>query len=115
MQLNEMIFLPAETLTFVQHLRSLAIRALAKMYLPAERLFAFRIRRDDRNTRQNNLEGISYRYTATALIGLFGESPENVTEIFKNTSAHDVCGHVLSNTENTNDIYLMRKKIFSKK
>ena len=51
----------------VRKLRSIAIHALARMYRPEEKLFAFRLRK---NGNGEALEGVSHRYTPMVLIGL---------------------------------------------
>ncbi|MCG3128937.1 MAG: hypothetical protein CHACPFDD_03833 [Phycisphaerae bacterium] len=54
----------------VARLRSMAIDALRRMYLPQEQMFCFCIRRTDAGDRP---EGVSRRYTAITLLGLAGE------------------------------------------
>jgi hypothetical protein len=66
---------PAAVARLIQELRAVALRALARMYLPERGLFAFRLqRRGD----VIGPEGVSRRYTAIVLIGLAGESPAAV-------------------------------------
>jgi len=62
------------------------------MYRPEERLFAFRLRR---NGQGEVLEGVSRRYTATALIGLAGEDQHIAAEVLGNHSREDVCGRLI--------------------
>jgi len=85
----------------VQKLRTLAINSLARMYLPEQSLFAFRLRK---NGQGDVLEGISRRYTATALIGLAGESADVVKEILGHHSLEDVCAGLLERVEATDDM-----------
>ncbi len=73
-------------------LRSLAIRALKRMYRPRERLFAFRLRREGG---RDVLEGISRRYTATVLIGLAGEAEEVASEVLGGGDVYASCGRLL--------------------
>lgn len=85
----------------IQKLRTLAINSLARMYLPEHGLFAFRLRKTGRN---DVLEGVSRRYTATALIGLAGERAEVVKEILGHHSLEDVCTGLLEHVEKTDDM-----------
>ncbi len=77
----------------VRKLRWIAVHALAKMYRPKERLFAFRLRR---NGQGEILDGVSRRYTATALIGLAGENQHIAAEVLGKHSLEDVCGRLLT-------------------
>ncbi|UCD49720.1 MAG: hypothetical protein JSW27_19570 [Phycisphaerales bacterium] len=85
----------------VQKLRTLAVSSLARMYLPEKRLFAFRLRKKGRD---GVLEGVSRRYTATALIGLAGEDRDVVTEVLGDHSLEDVCTGLLEHIEETDDM-----------
>lgn len=76
---------PCESL--VTRLRALSLRALARMYDPAERLFVFRVRRTPDGVRR---EGLSSRYTAITLIGLAGESPADVASILGGHTREEV-------------------------
>lgn len=78
----------------VRKLRSIAFDSLARMYRPKERLFAFRLRRHGQD---EALEGVSRRYTATALIGLAGEDQHIAAEVLGNHSRQDVCGRLIAN------------------
>src|ERR1051325_1287448 len=82
--------------------RELAVRVLRRMYLPDERLFAFRIRKDERG--EHRLEGISGRYTAIAVIGLNSEAPEASSSIFGRHSAQDVCARLIELVDQSTDI-----------
>lgn len=73
-------------------LRSIAVNSLAKMYLPEEKLFAFRLRK---NGQAEIIEGISRRYTAIALIGLLDEEPHIVSEVLRKHNLHDICERLL--------------------
>lgn len=76
----------------IDELRSLAIRSLGRMYRPEKRLFAFRLRKDgDGDVR----EGVSRRYTATALIGLIGEDRGVVSEVLGGHCPMEVCGRLI--------------------
>jgi len=88
----------------VQRLRSMALAALPRMYLPEKRTFCFRVRPDGEGIR---CEGTSNRYTAMALIGLLtepadataaalrGHDPADVIEtLVRNVAASDELGEV---------------------
>ncbi len=64
------------------------------MYRRKEQLFAFRLRR---NGQGEVLEGVSRRYTATALIGLAGEDQHIAAEVLGNHSREGVCGRLIAN------------------
>ena len=82
-------------------LPDIAVRALKRMYLPKERLFAFRVRRDGSALA---IEGTSHRYTAIALIGLANESDEVVSSILGEQTKHDVCDRLLFDIDQANDL-----------
>ncbi len=82
-----------ETSRAVAELRSIALAGLARMYRPRAHRFAFRLKRTDNGLDQ--LEGTSDRYTAIALIGLAGESPEAVREVLHGASGRAVCEHLV--------------------
>ena len=84
-----------------QRLRALAVRALARMFRPRERLFAFRLRRD---SGRDVLAGTSRRYTAIALIGLAGEAEETVAAVLAGREPQDVCGRLLGDIERSEDL-----------
>ncbi len=77
----------------VRQLRSIAVHSLARMYRPEERLFAFRLRK---NGEGEVLEGVSRRYTATALIGLADEDRDIVAEVLGKHRPQDVCGRLIT-------------------
>ena len=64
------------------------------MYRPQERLFAFRLRKSGQT---EVAEGVSRRYTATALIGLAGENKDIAEEVLGNHSREDICGKLIAN------------------
>jgi hypothetical protein len=72
----------------VAELRDLAIRGLARMYRPENRLFAFRVRRMDEGL---SLEGSSIRYTAIAIIGLAGEDEAVQASVLAGIGVRDAC------------------------
>ena len=80
----------------VHQLRGLALRALARMYVPERRLFAFRLRRTDGGNRR---EGVSRRYTAVALIGLAGELPSVAGRVLAGHDVSEVCGRLLEDLD----------------
>lgn len=73
-------------------LRSIAVHSLARMYRPEEKLFAFRLRK---NQREEVLEGISRRYTAIVLMALAGEDQQIVSEVLQKHNMQDVCDRLL--------------------
>ena len=80
----------------VNRLRLLAVSSLARMYRAQDRLFAFRLRKNGQDTA---LEGVSRRYTATALIGLAGEDKDIVAEVLGKHSMEDVCGGLIDDLD----------------
>jgi hypothetical protein len=68
----------ASETSLVTRLRSIAARSLARMYLPGEKTFVFRLRRAGDTIVS---EGVSPRYTAMTLIGLAEEDPSLVSAI----------------------------------
>ena len=77
-------------------MRALAVRALRRMYRSADGIFAFRLRmRDGRDM----LEGVSVRYTASALIGLHREPHEVIADVLHGQSAEDLCRQLIANIE----------------
>ena len=85
----------------VRRLRLIAIHSLARMYYPAERLFAFRLRK---NGRGEVLEGVSRRYTAIALIGLAGEDHQIAAEVLGEHRPEEVCMRLLEEVEEMEDL-----------
>jgi hypothetical protein len=85
----------------VQKLRSIAIHSLARMYRPEAKLFSFRLRK---NGKDEVLEGVSHRYTAMALVGLAGESPEVVKLVLGKHSRDDVCERLLQDIHQMNNL-----------
>jgi len=71
------------------------------MYRPQELIFAFRLKKNGNN---EVLEGVSRRYTATALIGLTGEDENILTRILSDHSPDEVCGNLLNNIANMNEL-----------
>ena len=79
----------------------MAIRALARMYRPAEELFVHCIRR----TKNGDLpEGVSRRYTAIALIGLATEPPETARTVLAGQDPMDVLGRLLRDSRDSQDL-----------
>jgi hypothetical protein len=79
----------------------MALRALARMYLPRARLFCFTIRRGPDGDLP---EGISRRYTATALIGMAGEPDGVVAKVLSGHGPDEVCGNLLGQVEDMQDL-----------
>ncbi|MHC4717104.1 MAG: hypothetical protein ACYS5V_09055 [Planctomycetota bacterium] len=82
-------------------LRRLAVGALARMYRPAERLFAHHLRRD---AGSDVLEGVSRRYTATVLIGLAGEGDDVAAAVLAGDAPSEVCGALVERVEEYHDL-----------
>jgi len=85
----------------IRKLRSVAIHSLVRMYRPNDRIFAFRLRKNDES---EVLEGVSRRYTAMVLIGLAGEERHVVKEILGDNSPEDVCGRLLRDIDTMADL-----------
>lgn len=86
---------------FISKLKDLAIRSLKRMYLPDERLFVFRLRK---NGEAIIREGISRRYTAIALIGLAGEGESVSASVLGNHTLYDVCSRLLGDIEQVDNL-----------
>jgi hypothetical protein len=86
---------------FISQLRALAIRSLKRMYLPDERLFVFRLRK---NGEAIIREGISRRYTAIALIGLAGEGESVSTTVLGGHTLHGVCSRLVGDIQNADNL-----------
>lgn len=86
---------------FVPRLRELARRALRRMYRPTEGVFAFRLRRTPDGV---ELQGVSQRYTAMALIGLAAEPPEVAQEVLAPHDPADVCARLVEHVAATTDL-----------
>ena len=84
--------IPAVSTPLVPHLRTLAVRSLARMYLPEAGVFAFRLRRTAAGI---VTEGRSLRYTAVALIGLSTEEPIAADIALAGQTPHAVCDGLL--------------------
>lgn len=76
----------------VRVLRSIAVRALERMYLRDEKMFPFRVRMDGDSI---VTEGLSIRYTAIALIGLAAEGQDVADTVLAGDSINDVCGRMV--------------------
>jgi hypothetical protein len=91
----------------VAKLRGLALAGLPGMYQPHERLFVFRVRRTQDGVRQ---EGVSWRYTAIALIGLAAEDESATLSALSGDRLLDVCGHLVGDVgriQNLGDVALI--------
>jgi hypothetical protein len=85
----------------IEEMRSIALRALRRMYLPAQKVFAFHIRRTPQG---DVLEGISRRYTAIALIGLADEPPQTTREALVGADPLEVCGKLIEDAKAATDL-----------
>jgi hypothetical protein len=88
---------PAE---IVAELGEYATRALAAMYVPEERLFAFRVVRTARGVQR---EGLSRRYSAITLIGL-ATARASAAAILHGHSLEDVCDRLIGDVDSLTDI-----------
>lgn len=86
---------------FISQLRSLAVRSLKRMYLPDERLFVFRLRK---NGEAIIREGLSRRYTAIALIGLAGEGESVSGSVLGDHTLHDVSLRLLGDIQRVDNL-----------
>lgn len=85
----------------VDALRAMSVRALARMYLPKERLYCHCIRRGPRG---DVAEGVSRRYTAIVLIGLAGEDRETVASATDGTSATALGDRLLADVDSVTNL-----------
>ena len=85
----------------ITNLRSLAISSLRRMYRPEEKLFVFRMRRQEKGI---VAEGLSYRYTAIALIGLADEDRSAVQAVLGAHSPAEVCHGLAGEIENSSNL-----------
>jgi hypothetical protein len=86
---------------FVAKIRGVAVRSLARMYRPDERLFVFRLRREGDGIVS---EGLSPRYTAITLIGLAVENEATATAILGPHDLSTVYGRLLENVATTTNL-----------
>ncbi len=84
----------------VSEMRSMALNALPRMYLPEQRVFAFRLRRQGR---KDALEGISQRYTAIVLIALASESADANRQVLHAADRNDVYDRLVEQAARTDD------------
>ena len=97
---------PPEVRIAIDKMRALSVRALARMYLPAERMFCHCVRRGPGG---DAAEGISRRYTAIALLGLAVQEHDLSPEVFGGGDSRAVCEGLLSDVadvENLGDVAL---------
>lgn len=98
---------PTPATALVRRLRSLAVPALARMYLPQEKVFVFR----HRLTADGIIaEGVSRRYTAITLIGLSFEDQDTISKVLAGDSLQDVCACLARNVahyDNLGDVALL--------
>lgn len=80
----------------LRELRAVAASALARMYRPQERVYAFRLKRTAAGIVQ---EGVSPRYTAITLMALADESDEIAGEALCGQSPQDVLRSLVASVE----------------
>jgi hypothetical protein len=96
----------ADMAELASRLRAMSFRLLARMYLPGNKLFVFRVRKTAAGV---ITEGISRRYTAIVLIGLAGEDEEAVRSIIGGHTLREVCarlGSDIASIDNLGDVAL---------
>ncbi|MFW6146519.1 MAG: hypothetical protein ACOC7R_04215 [Planctomycetota bacterium] len=84
-----------------RELRRMAAGALARMYRPAEGMFAFRCRR---TTYGPVAEGVSRRYTCTALVALSHEAPDVRGQVLGGHSVDDLCERMVKGIDTAEDL-----------
>jgi len=84
-----------------RELRRMAVGALARMYRPAEGLFAFRCRRTPQGP---VVEGTSRRYTGTALVALAHEAPAVRQQVLGGHSVDDLCERLVKGVDAAEDL-----------
>lgn len=90
----------------VSRLRTMAVRGLQRMYVPAERQFYFCLRNHPGGVEP---EGRSRRYSAISLIGMATLNSETCKRILSGQSVTDVCDRLnedVSGVENLGDVAL---------
>ncbi len=86
---------------FISQLRDLAIGSLKRMYLPDEKLFVFRLRK---NGKEIVREGMSRRYTAVALIGLAGEGESVSSSVLGGHTPHEVSARLVRDIQRVDNL-----------
>jgi hypothetical protein len=84
----------------VPHLVGMACRALARMYVPDERLFVFRLAKDGQGLAA---AGLSRRYTAIALIGMTADGGDFRTVLGTHTR-EEVCDRLVADLPQVQDL-----------
>lgn len=92
---------PAAYRSRIERLRELAVDGLPRMIRPADRLFAFRVRRTDVGLQ---VQGTSPRYTAMVLIGLAGESAEVAARALGGRRREELLADLLTATAHTDNL-----------
>ena len=85
----------------IPHLKGMAVRGLKRMFLPREKRFVFRLRKNGHGVIS---EGVSRRYTAIALIGLAEESESVRASILGHHSLNEVCEGLVKEVLQTEDL-----------
>jgi hypothetical protein len=98
---------PQEVGTAIGRMRALSVRALARMYLPTDRMFCHCVRRRPGG---NVPEGVSRRYTAITLLGLALQQHDLSPDVFGGgDDSRSVCERLLADVagvENLGDVAL---------
>lgn len=94
-----------EVISTATRWRDLALRALRRMYLPEQCLFAFRLSRGkEGRDGQDKLEGVSWRYTAIVLLALADEGREVAKEVLHGRTRAEVCDRLIMHAWDSMDL-----------
>jgi hypothetical protein len=91
---------------FLRQLRAMSVRGLARMFSPADRMFAFRVRRSPSGVTK---EGLSPRYTAISLLGMAHIATTDVGHILGAVTVDEVFGTLIDHVvggDNLGDVAL---------
>lgn len=86
---------------FIEELRELSFRLLARMYIANRKIFAFKLQKRGEDIVR---EGISRRYTAIALIGLAGEDEAAARKALHGHSPAETCESLVADCGNWSSI-----------
>ena len=86
---------------FIDELRTLSFRLLERMYLPDQKIFAFKLQKHGNDIRK---EGVSRRYTAITLIGLAAEDLAAVKKVLHGQPIEEVCAKLVADSASWDNI-----------
>jgi hypothetical protein len=90
----------------VDEIREMAFRGLQKMFRANERLFIYRLIKSGTEVIP---QGLGFRYSAMAVIGLAGEDDADVRKVLGGLGLHDICKRLVKDihsAENMGDVAL---------